>query len=81
MRAEWNALQKSFGVLLSSKTRLIQHVTKSDGGTLYQLRAAGFANIAVSFGYTDIPPHQLGADLVIDHFDDLIEALDRVTGD
>ena len=38
-------------------------------------RAAGLPTVAVSFGYTRIPPRQLGADVVIDHFDDLPRAL------
>ena len=38
-------------------------------------RNAGVKSIAVSFGYTDIPPDRLGADALIDHFDELIPAL------
>jgi phosphoglycolate phosphatase len=38
-------------------------------------RAAGLPSVAVSFGFCDAPPHELGADAVIDHFDDLIPAL------
>ena len=38
-------------------------------------RAAGLPSIAVSFGFCDAPPHQLEADAVIDHFDELIPAL------
>ena len=37
--------------------------------------AAGIPTIGVPFGYTPIPIHELGADLVVDHFDDLIPAL------
>jgi len=36
---------------------------------------AGVASIAVSFGYTKIPPRELGADVVIDHYDEFPEAL------
>ena len=39
---------------------------------------AGVKSIAVSFGYTDIPPRELGADHVIDHFDELIGAIDAL---
>jgi len=39
---------------------------------------AGVKSIAVSFGYTDIPPRELGADHVIDHFDELIPAIDTL---
>ncbi|MCW5752572.1 MAG: phosphoglycolate phosphatase [Alphaproteobacteria bacterium] len=42
-------------------------------------RNAGVPVIAVSFGYTVTPPRELGADLVIDHFDELAGALDRLS--
>lgn len=48
------------------------------GDTTYDVgaaRAAGMPVIAVSFGFCDRPPHDLGADAVIDHFDALIPAL------
>jgi phosphoglycolate phosphatase len=38
-------------------------------------RAAGMPCVAVRFGFNDLPADQLGADAVIDHFDDLIPAL------
>lgn len=38
-------------------------------------RAAGLPSIAVSFGFNDLPPHELAADAVIEHFDALIPAL------
>ncbi len=38
-------------------------------------RAAGVASIALSFGYHDMPVPELGADAVVDHYDDLLEAL------
>lgn len=38
-------------------------------------KAAGIPVVAVSFGYTRIPVHDLGADVVIDHFDQLPDAL------
>lgn len=38
-------------------------------------RAAGTPVIVVSFGYTRIAPRDLGADAVIDHFDELVAAL------
>jgi phosphoglycolate phosphatase len=34
-------------------------------------RNAGVEVVAVTFGYTTIPPHELGADRVIDRFDEL----------
>lgn len=41
-------------------------------------RNAGVPVIAVSFGYTTTPAHALGADLVIDHFDELEPALNSL---
>lgn len=38
-------------------------------------RALGVKVIAVSFGYSDVPVHDLGADAVIDHFDGLDAAI------
>ncbi|MEI6485766.1 MAG: phosphoglycolate phosphatase [Sphingomonadales bacterium] len=38
-------------------------------------RNAGLPVVAVSFGYTDTPARQLGADVVIDHYDELLPAL------
>jgi phosphoglycolate phosphatase len=34
-------------------------------------KAAGVEVVAVSFGYTTIPPRELGADRLIDRFDEL----------
>lgn len=31
--------------------------------------------ILVGFGYSKVPPHELGADLVIDHFSELVDAV------
>jgi phosphoglycolate phosphatase len=48
------------------------------GDTTYDVgaaRAAGLPVVAVSFGYCDRAPHDLGADAVIDHFDALIPTL------
>ena len=38
-------------------------------------RNAGLPVVLVSFGYTLVPAAELGADAVIDHFDELIDAL------
>lgn len=38
-------------------------------------RAAGMPSLAVSFGFSDAPLSKLGADAVIDHFDQLVPAL------
>jgi phosphoglycolate phosphatase len=41
-------------------------------------KAAGIPVIAVPFGYTDRPVAELGPDVLIDHFDELAEAVARV---
>ena len=41
-------------------------------------QAARVPVVAVTFGYTDIPLHGLGPDMVIDHFDDLPNAIGQV---
>lgn len=41
-------------------------------------RAAGVPCIVMSFGYTSIPPAELGGDALIDHFDELDGALQRL---
>lgn len=41
-------------------------------------RAAGVPVVAVSFGFNDLPPADLGADAVIDHFDELADVLTRL---
>jgi phosphoglycolate phosphatase len=43
-------------------------------------RAAGVPLILVSFGYTEIPVRDLGADILIDHFDELPNACARLLG-
>lgn len=48
------------------------------GDTTYDTgaaRAAGLPSVAVSFGFNDRPAHELGADAVIDHYDELVPAL------
>jgi phosphoglycolate phosphatase len=46
-----------------------------NGNDVQSARAAGLPVIAVSYGYPRMPPAQLGADLLIDRFDQLPEAL------
>ena len=41
-------------------------------------RAAKLPVVAVRFGFCDLPPDELGADTVIDHFDDLVPALETL---
>lgn len=41
---------------------------------------AGVRSIAVSYGYTSVPPAELGADLLIDRFADLPAAIARLAG-
>ena len=38
-------------------------------------RAAGVPCVALTFGFADRPPTELGADRLIDHWDELIPAL------
>jgi len=51
------------------------------GDSTYDVRAAkaaGVPVIAAGYGYCDKPPHELGADAVIDSFDALIPALEAL---
>jgi phosphoglycolate phosphatase len=51
------------------------------GDTTYDIlaaRAAGVPSVAVSFGYNDVPAGELGADALIDHFDELPTTLERL---
>jgi phosphoglycolate phosphatase len=41
-------------------------------------RAAGVPCLVFSFGYNDAPAHELGADAVLNHFDELAPALERL---
>ena len=41
-------------------------------------KAAGVVTVAVTFGYAHGPVGELGADVLIDHFDDLVAALGRL---
>lgn len=43
-------------------------------------RACAVPVVVVSFGYTDIPVRELGADAVIDHFDEVAGAAGRLLG-
>ena len=51
------------------------------GDTTYDTgaaKAAGFPCVTVSFGYVDAPASELGGDMSIDHFDELIPALENL---
>jgi phosphoglycolate phosphatase len=41
-------------------------------------KSAGAPCVVVTFGYTPIPAHELGGDVLIDHFDHLETAVDRL---
>jgi phosphoglycolate phosphatase len=41
-------------------------------------KAAGVPVVAVTFGYTDIPVHEQSPDAVIDHYDELVPAIERI---
>ncbi|MBT07394.1 MAG: phosphoglycolate phosphatase [Rhodospirillaceae bacterium] len=62
--------------LASSATMVGDSITDVEAA-----RAAGIPVIAVSFGYTDIPPIDLGADAVIDNFSELIPEIKRLSLD
>lgn len=50
------------------------------GDSIFDIKAAknaGIANIAVSFGFLNQPVETLGADAVIDHYDELVPTLVR----
>jgi phosphoglycolate phosphatase len=42
-------------------------------------RAAGLPCVACSFGFNDLPVSELGADAVVDHFDELIATLEGIS--
>ncbi len=68
-------------VLLAMAERLGGGTAAYVGDTTYDTRAAAAAGmpcVAVSFGFNDAPPAQLGAAAVIDHFDELVPALVRL---
>ena len=51
------------------------------GDSSYDVRAARNAKVpvvAVSFGYNDMPAQELGADAVIDHYDQLVSVLESL---
>jgi phosphoglycolate phosphatase len=51
------------------------------GDSSYDVRAARNAEVpvvALSFGYNDVPAAELGADAVIDHYDELVGALSGI---
>ncbi len=41
-------------------------------------KAAGLPTIAVSYGYTNVPPAELGADILIDRLDQVMDAVRRI---
>ncbi len=43
-------------------------------------KAAGIPVVAVPFGYTEAPVESYAPDVVIEHFDDLVEAVERMVG-
>lgn len=51
------------------------------GDSSYDVRAskaAGKPVVVLSFGYNDVPADELGADAVIDHYDELVPALEAL---
>jgi phosphoglycolate phosphatase len=52
------------------------------GDSIYDVMAAknaGVPSVAVSFGFLHAPVEELGADAVIDHFDELVETLQTLS--
>jgi phosphoglycolate phosphatase len=52
------------------------------GDSSYDVRAAKAAGkpcVLLSFGYNDGPAETLGADAVIDHYDDLVRTLEELS--
>jgi len=43
-------------------------------------KAAGIPVVAVTFGYTDVHVRELAPDAIIDHYDELIPAIERLVG-
>ena len=51
------------------------------GDSSFDVRAAknaGVPVVALSFGYNDMPAHELGADAVINHYEELVGTLERL---
>ncbi len=61
---------RAYGVMIGDTT--------ADTGAA---NALGIPSIGVSFGYSPLPASEIGATRVIDHFDDLIPAIDAVLAD
>ena len=56
-----------------------EHLLVGDSANdLNVARNAGIPVILVTFGYTTVPVQELGADALIDHFDQLLPALDKL---
>jgi len=50
-----------------------------DSGTdIDTAKAAGVPIVAVTFGYTDVHVRELSPDAIIDHYDELIPAIERI---
>jgi phosphoglycolate phosphatase len=49
-----------------------------NGNDVASGQGAGLPVIVLSYGYPRVPPHQLGAEIVIDRFGELPDALDRL---
>jgi phosphoglycolate phosphatase len=64
---------------------ILETIARCGGGTFAMVgdssfdvqaaRNAGVPVAALSFGYHDMPPQDLGADVLLDHFDELVGAL------
>lgn len=78
------------GVLKPDPAPLLAMIDRAGGGRalfvgdsdndIDAARAAGVASVAVTFGYVPGDPHALGADAVIDHFDQLVPLVESWPG-
>jgi phosphoglycolate phosphatase len=67
------------GVVTAGGGTMARAIMVGDSDTDVQTaRAAGVPCIGVTFGYTDVPMIDLGADVTIDHYDEFVAALRTV---
>lgn len=65
-----------FGAIRLANGGLSRAIMVGDSPTdIATARAAGVKVVAVSFGYTEVPPEDLGADILIHHYAELEQAL------
>lgn len=82
--------QDTFGVRKPDPRHLVETIRQAGGEPaaavmvgdsefdILAARAAGIPSVGVTFGYTTVPIAEHGPDIVIDHFDELYEAVGRL---